>query len=492
MADMNQMKKIVDAHGGWDNMSQDLYDALSDLKKNNYDWNSISDKSYSVLDTANNTANKVAPSQPAPQPKGYKYPSNTAYNDLRVNVGEVGYSGLDPEQKKLFQAQFPQSKFAKAGGSFEDAVKYVDSQARQSRPISASEFAPMGGMMGAPIPMTPIGNTPATKFVEEKPFTSAGIGASTLLPFSWPGILAATGLGAGTSLADEKLVAKEKSNEPIQDAIVSGLVSGLTHGIGGTIANRLSAFASKYLTPAREYPNAVAKIEAENAKELLAHEARQSIAARIDNEANKMASEYVQPVTEEQVLAELPNGLKGLPVKDARRIAAERSRTYEDADELAGLHKLDATKKAMWLAENGPMDVRWKQFGGAGTISDEAAEAYYNMTHAPFIPKELPVRPSGVDLVRVINPFPSMRERIVGGALPESIRNAQWIRNGLWPAEIAEVSASPLAQGIKALTYPTGEVAKDLPEGYRRLKKWGHETSEDVNTMQKVIEAYRK
>lgn len=68
--------------------------------------------------------------EPIPAPSTYSYSSTDQYEDLKRNVGEVGYSGLDPVQQKLFQDQFAASKFARAGGSFEDAVKYVDSQAK--------------------------------------------------------------------------------------------------------------------------------------------------------------------------------------------------------------------------------------------------------------------------------------------------------------------------------------------------------------------------
>lgn len=67
-----------------------------------------------------------------PAPSTYSYSSPDQYEDLKRNVGEAGYSGLDPVQQKLFQDQFAASKFARAGGSFEDAVKYVDSQAKPS------------------------------------------------------------------------------------------------------------------------------------------------------------------------------------------------------------------------------------------------------------------------------------------------------------------------------------------------------------------------
>jgi len=63
------------------------------------------------------------------QPTTYSYNSPEDYELLKRNIAEVGYSGLDDNQKALFESQFSASKFARAGGSFDDAVKYVDSQA---------------------------------------------------------------------------------------------------------------------------------------------------------------------------------------------------------------------------------------------------------------------------------------------------------------------------------------------------------------------------
>lgn len=66
----------------------------------------------------------------APQVKsGYSYTNPDQYEDLKRNISEVGYSGLDDEQKKLFGQQFGSSKFAQAGGTIQDAIKYVDESA---------------------------------------------------------------------------------------------------------------------------------------------------------------------------------------------------------------------------------------------------------------------------------------------------------------------------------------------------------------------------
>ena len=42
----------------------------------------------------------------------YAYASNDEYEDLKRAVGDVGYSGLDKNQKKLFDAQLVNSKAA--------------------------------------------------------------------------------------------------------------------------------------------------------------------------------------------------------------------------------------------------------------------------------------------------------------------------------------------------------------------------------------------
>lgn len=468
MADMKKMQAIVDAHGGWDGMSDDLYNALSDLKNNGYDWDKISDKSYSVLDTANQKAS----STPA-TPKSYQYLPGD-YEDLKRNVGEVGYSGLDERQKALFKSQFPQSKFARAGGTFEDAVKYVDSQA-STKPDAISAI--WTGLTGRGSAMDPEAReqfmqSPVPTFVKEHPFTSAGMLASAYIPFTLGGIAGASALGAGTSLADEKLIAKEKSNTPTQDALAAGIVSGVTHGVGGKVAKELGGFASKYLNPVREYPDLVDAVKAANANAEAEHGARQWIAARIDEDAARMAREYAQPMNEEQILAELPGGLRDLSPTDRTRIELERSRAYSDAEQLAGLHRLEATKRSMWTDPKGPMVGRWENFGGAGDISDEAAEAYYNMVHSPARLAPIPPEPAGVDLVKLVNPYPGALARGLGTLVPESIRNAAIIRNAFWPAIAAEKTAVPLAQGIKLGAYPTTQVIKEVPKAYEAYKDY--------------------
>lgn len=54
--------------------------------------------------------------------------------DLLANLHEVGYSGLDDKQKELYKKQYEASEYAKAGHTFEDAIKLADKQANQKEP----------------------------------------------------------------------------------------------------------------------------------------------------------------------------------------------------------------------------------------------------------------------------------------------------------------------------------------------------------------------
>lgn len=49
-------------------------------------------------------------------------------------IREVGYSGLTDEQKALYKQQYDASDYAKAGHSFEDAVRISDEKANQNQP----------------------------------------------------------------------------------------------------------------------------------------------------------------------------------------------------------------------------------------------------------------------------------------------------------------------------------------------------------------------
>lgn len=457
MADMKKMQAIVDAHGGWDGMSDDLYNALSDLKKNGYDWDKISDKSYSVLDTANQKA------------------SATDVISDRVQSSPMSSAELEQFYKENPDLRDELLRYAPSLPSAQANSEYPLSSPRGAGSDAISDI--WHGLTGKGSALDPEARaqfmqSPVPTFVKEHPFTSAGMLASAYLPFTWGGIAGATALGAGTSLADEKMVAKEKSTSPKQDALVAGLVSGATHGIGGKVATELGGFASKYLNPVREYPDLVDAVKAANANAEAEHGARQWIAGRINDDAARMAREYAQPMNEEQILAELPGGLRDFSPVDRTRIGLERSRAYADAEELAGLHKLEATKNSMWTDPQGPMVGRWENFGGAGDISDEAAEAYYNMVHGPAKLAPIPEPPAGVDLVKLVNPYPGALARGLGSLAPESVRNAAIIRNAFWPAIVAEKTATPLAQGIKLTSYPTTRVLNEVPKAYEAYKDY--------------------
>lgn len=186
---------------------------------------------------------KSAPVAPtAPAPTSYQYLPGD-YADLQRNVGNVGYSGLDERQKALFKSQFPASKFARAGGTFEDAVKYVDSQSNSGQAQAMQGDRPYPVMESA-LPGEFSTDPRIGTFIKEHPGTVAATAASipltggTSIPM---GILGSGALGAGGTYVDESLAGNPEAGK---SSMVSGLISGATHGIGsvvGAIGKKLAA-----------------------------------------------------------------------------------------------------------------------------------------------------------------------------------------------------------------------------------------------------------
>ena len=94
-------------------------------------------------------------------PSTFKYASIDEYEDLKRAVGDVGYSGLDENQKKLFDSQLPMSKAAKAGMTVQQIHDYVDQAAGVNeananagnawtlgRSILSLPVAAIGGLIG--------------------------------------------------------------------------------------------------------------------------------------------------------------------------------------------------------------------------------------------------------------------------------------------------------------------------------------------------------
>jgi len=113
--------KTLERYGDIDAIPDSVYQALKDYQTNG-DAALDNDRTWNILKSEKEYQSKT-------QPTTYSYNSPEDYELLKRNISEVGYSGLDDNQKALFESQFSASKFARAGGSFDDAVKYVDSQA---------------------------------------------------------------------------------------------------------------------------------------------------------------------------------------------------------------------------------------------------------------------------------------------------------------------------------------------------------------------------
>ena len=75
-----------------------------------------------------NSSEAVNPNKESAKPSTYNFEPGSR-NSLLEAIHKVGYSGLSDEQKALYKRQYDASEYAKAGHSFEDAIKVADEQA---------------------------------------------------------------------------------------------------------------------------------------------------------------------------------------------------------------------------------------------------------------------------------------------------------------------------------------------------------------------------
>ena len=224
--------------------------AWSGKFKNGESFNDLTDQEIEQFSSEidENSVKENAPAQPQAQqsaPSSYGYLPGD-YELLKANVGKVGYSGLDERQKALFKNQFSASKFARAGGSFDDAVKYVDSQSSQGQVQNLEENRPFPVMESA-LPGEYSTDPRIPQFIKEHPGTVAATAASipltggTTTPGILAGVLGSGALGAGGTYVDERLAGNPEAGK---SSLISGLISGTTHGIGAvisTIGKKLAA-----------------------------------------------------------------------------------------------------------------------------------------------------------------------------------------------------------------------------------------------------------
>lgn len=221
-------------------------------------------------------------------------------------------------------------------------------------------------------------NTGANRMVQ-RPFESAAIVGSSLLPTSWP-LLAqvgttgiATGLG---NLSDQAVAGGDISTG---EAIGSGIGSGIGAGLGYGVAKAASGFARPILDKLAQYREALAVRTSRLAKAEMDKLARDS-----DMELTKLLSREKghrlgDPVTEDEILGELYGATP-------EQIALQ-SQNREVADVLAQREHLDAIKK--YMMENNPN--RYSEFADVYTPTDKEALDFYLSAKEPIqIPAEIP------------------------------------------------------------------------------------------------------
>lgn len=287
MALKDILNKVSD--GGYASLSDSEFNELRKYPQHKELFNKISDSGYASLSDAefnglkSLTTPKVTPVQtPKLTPDQYRL--------LRQNVGNYGYSGLDANQKKQFQEQFPLSKFAKAGGTFEDAVKYVDSQStyNKSEYVNDGSFNTSdmgdnttlsGALHHAWQGLKDIGN-----LAKEHPGTAAFALASGIFPELLPltgGGIARAGLAGSLATAVDKYhpftneLPDYKNEKPIEsatDILGSGASSALMHGLFTGVNRTLGA---KYYGALEKNAEAE-KVAAEKNAEIAAENARRA------------------------------------------------------------------------------------------------------------------------------------------------------------------------------------------------------------------------
>lgn len=412
-------------------------------------YNSLSDSELSQLTEAEQTEyGDLLEKSKAPQTTETKSPSTGYsylpgdYEDLRRNVGEVGFSGLDERQQALFKSQFPQSKFAKAGGSFEDAVKYVDSQSNQGKMADLANNPPYPVMESA-LPGEYSIDPNLQEFVKKHPGTSLATLASVPLtggssvPAVLVGMGASAGLGAGGTYVDERLAGNP---DAAKASLFSGFVSGATHGLGAGA----SWLGKKIAAPVIEE---------------LAKQAKSKAASEAFAEGLKQAAVEAKEGELESVKI-LGKGAKGEAIMELEALADAR------AADLAELVDMSPEEIRMYL-QGQSEHVKDAVYGEIVTMMRRNLPQYSALgkvggDRGALIPSEgevgkyvmdqlTPYTAKGMNLLDFV-PYDvtksKMGERIIGEAVPD------WVTNNFFiPKAIDEIS--PFARGLGRIVGPT-------------------------------------
>lgn len=285
MALKDILNKVSD--GGYASLSVSEFNELKKYPEYKEIFNKISDGGYSSLSVAEFNGLKKLSATSAPQSSPKLTPDQ--YRLLQQNVGNYGYSGLDDVQKKQFQEQFPMSKFAKAGGSFKDAVKYVDSQSaynKKGKPNEGMKTSEMGDntTLSGALKNTWMGIKDIGTLAKEHPGTAAFTIASgmfpEMLPLTGGGIVRAGLVGSAATAIDKyhpftSELPDYETETPVEsatDVLGSGANSALTHGLFTGLNRTLGA---KYYGALAKNVEAE-KVAAEKNAEIAAENARRA------------------------------------------------------------------------------------------------------------------------------------------------------------------------------------------------------------------------
>lgn len=310
-------------------------------------------------------------------------------------------------------------------------------------------------------------NTGAEGMIQ-RPFESAAIVGSSLLPTTWP-LMAqigtagvATGLG---NLADQSM-----GNKPIStgEAVGSGIGAGLGTGLGYGLAKVAGAFARPIVDKLAKYREDIAVRAARIAKSEMDKLGRES-----DMELTRLLSRerghsLGDPVTENEILGEL----YGATPEQSALAASNR----ETAEAMAQREHLDAIKK--YMMENNPN--RYSEFADVYAPTDKEALDFYLAAKEPIkIPPEIATptltAPKFVRDVASL-PFSHMAaiRPLVGGKIDLTGTVGRNIleptANFLVNPKLEYTSRMAMGLGLPYVTEPAGEIGNTLEKVYKFAK----------------------
>lgn len=235
-------------------------------------------------------------------------------------------------------------------------------------------------------------SAPARSWAVEHPGTVATVAASPFLPVGGVGAALVSGGASVAGNAIDQGVAKYRHGTPfdVDQLLAAGAAGtmfpmianagvGLANKVFGPVANRLAA-----------YPGKLAKWEDDNALAQMLHEGDQNAIRDISREAARKSSELNAPMTEEDILAELPGASP-----EQRRRALDNS--YAE-DAINARLRLDAIKERMKNAHP-DFDYQGKLqqvFDNQLEPNDFQAAKYWEDITKPYTPIERPVEPRGM------------------------------------------------------------------------------------------------